>query len=343
MSKSSNKNKNNSSYEYLSLQDATRLCNYSQEYLSLRARQGKLKALKLGRNWVTKKEWLKEYVGQVEGYNNQANNHKKIKEKIIKIKEKTIDSNAPENLPIEKFRISLPNLERLRPALAFAVVFVLLAVSGVIGKESLFRTFNNLDRCAEKIDQGIELAANDIVKISQKTESAAEDIASFIDKFAQKMAATSQDILTGAGYCQEGLVLTFELAGEYSAWLQEGYADLEDNINQNYLAAVRLAQEKAVAGLADNFKEGIEATVEEGIEIMVFINSHWQGRVETKGITIVDKATGQPYCISMENGQLASVAGRCNILGEAELSDIEDSTSTETSADSSATSTGQLF
>ncbi len=46
---------------YISLQEATKYCNYSQEYLSLRARQGKLKAIKIGRNWVTTKKWVKEY------------------------------------------------------------------------------------------------------------------------------------------------------------------------------------------------------------------------------------------------------------------------------------------
>ncbi|MFH1656365.1 MAG: hypothetical protein ABH956_01160 [Candidatus Nealsonbacteria bacterium] len=55
---------------FISLQDATRYCEYSQEYLSLRARQGKLKAKKDGRNWVTKKEWLKIYVAKVEKYKN---------------------------------------------------------------------------------------------------------------------------------------------------------------------------------------------------------------------------------------------------------------------------------
>ena len=52
--------------EYISLQDATNYCDYSQEYLSLRARQGKLKAVKFGRNWVTKKEWLNEYLEEVD-------------------------------------------------------------------------------------------------------------------------------------------------------------------------------------------------------------------------------------------------------------------------------------
>ncbi|MFH1712579.1 MAG: hypothetical protein ABH896_00100, partial [Candidatus Jacksonbacteria bacterium] len=47
---------------FISLSQACEGTPYSQEYLSLRARQGKLKAIKKGRNWVTTKEWLKEYV-----------------------------------------------------------------------------------------------------------------------------------------------------------------------------------------------------------------------------------------------------------------------------------------
>ena len=51
--------------KYLSLKEASEICEYSQEYLSLRARQGKLKAVKMGRNWVTKKEWVEEYIEKV--------------------------------------------------------------------------------------------------------------------------------------------------------------------------------------------------------------------------------------------------------------------------------------
>ena len=49
--------------EYISLTKATEYCDYSQEYLSLRARQGKLKAEKIGRNWVITKKWVEEYFG----------------------------------------------------------------------------------------------------------------------------------------------------------------------------------------------------------------------------------------------------------------------------------------
>jgi len=50
--------------EYISLAKASEICDYSQEYLSLRARQNKLKAVKFGRNWVTKKEWLDDYLAE---------------------------------------------------------------------------------------------------------------------------------------------------------------------------------------------------------------------------------------------------------------------------------------
>ena len=59
---------------YISLQEATKFCNYSQEYLSLRARRGKLKAVKFGRNWVTTKEWLQDYVEGVKEYSEVVKN-----------------------------------------------------------------------------------------------------------------------------------------------------------------------------------------------------------------------------------------------------------------------------
>lgn len=109
---------------YLSLQEATQYCNYSQEYLSLRARQGKLRAVKFGRNWLTKKEWLKEYLRRVEIYKN----------KRIAL--------PPENLPIGEFPIIQP-----RPRIPFgfilALIFVLL-IAGIIfvNKESFKYSLN---------------------------------------------------------------------------------------------------------------------------------------------------------------------------------------------------------
>jgi len=55
-----------SRYKYISLQEASKLCSYSQDYLSLRARQGKLKAIKKGRNWTTTRQWLNQYVSSAQ-------------------------------------------------------------------------------------------------------------------------------------------------------------------------------------------------------------------------------------------------------------------------------------
>lgn len=116
--------------KYISLMDATKLCNYSQEYLSLRARRGKLKAVKNGRNWFTTKEWLDQYIVKTEKYKEELILKNNQKETFFKIKtvpfaiERKIDifpkvENAvpvisrdfkevlpPENLPIENINFS---------------------------------------------------------------------------------------------------------------------------------------------------------------------------------------------------------------------------------------------
>ncbi len=50
--------------DWISMQEASEFCSYSQEYLSLRARQGKLFSKKLGRNWYTTKKALQDYLSQ---------------------------------------------------------------------------------------------------------------------------------------------------------------------------------------------------------------------------------------------------------------------------------------
>lgn len=47
--------------DYMSLAEAAKHSKYSQEYLSLLAREGKIGAIKFGRNWMITKEALEEY------------------------------------------------------------------------------------------------------------------------------------------------------------------------------------------------------------------------------------------------------------------------------------------
>lgn len=48
--------------KYISLAKASKGSPYSQEYLSLLARKGRIEAIKLGRNWFIKKEAIKNYI-----------------------------------------------------------------------------------------------------------------------------------------------------------------------------------------------------------------------------------------------------------------------------------------
>ena len=51
---------------YISLFEASKLCSYSEPYLRLRARQGKLKSIKLGKKWMTTARWIDQYSARVQ-------------------------------------------------------------------------------------------------------------------------------------------------------------------------------------------------------------------------------------------------------------------------------------
>jgi len=131
--------KYNEEKNYISLAEAEKYCSYSQDYLSLRARQGKLKAVKFGRNWVTKKEWLDEYSGKAEEYNNDF--------KVKKV-------SPPKNLPLEP---SL-SINVLRPqfvlAIALAVVFLFAGI--FFNKESFKIVIDNISDSSQlaKVGKG---------------------------------------------------------------------------------------------------------------------------------------------------------------------------------------------
>jgi len=51
--------------KYLPIRDIYKETPYSQEYLSLLARRGKIEAVKFGRNWVTSKKAIKKYIASL--------------------------------------------------------------------------------------------------------------------------------------------------------------------------------------------------------------------------------------------------------------------------------------
>jgi Fic family protein len=49
----------------ISLAEATKYCSYSQDYLGKLAKEGRLEAIKIKRNWMTSKEAIKKYIESV--------------------------------------------------------------------------------------------------------------------------------------------------------------------------------------------------------------------------------------------------------------------------------------
>lgn len=103
MSDSENKN-------LISLEEATKFCNYSQEYLSLRARRKKLKSVKVGRVWMTTKEWLGDYLSRVEEYKNYME-EKRMKKNIVLETAAAPDANNPLIKIERKLEIPIPLLQ----------------------------------------------------------------------------------------------------------------------------------------------------------------------------------------------------------------------------------------
>ena len=247
---------------YISLQEAANYCDYSQKYLSLRARQGKLKAVKIGRNWLTKKEWVKEYVERVEEYNNNFRVKKLAPPAFVK----TTTGKPPENLPIEEIVRVRP--VQLRPALAIALVFVLLIAGGVLGKTSFQNVFKNVSPFVQEFKEDFD---RNIISTAKEIENLAKNVSSYYAAGSRKSfqflaAISSPDVL-------KSTLNTFK---EFGIWVNENIkssafalqtsADRQiSNIKSIYLAANDFVERKISQGfktISQFFKKS-EKIVEE--------------------------------------------------------------------------------
>ena len=162
--------------KYISLSEAAIYSGcYSQEYLSLRARHGKLKAVKFGRNWVTTKEWLNEYL---EGVNNYKNNQKKHEKGRLPDKHLVPSYSSP----------SLNNYfqpaRKVRFVLAYVLVFLLLSTGIVLAYpylDPVFKSANTFIR-----DNSNQLAVN-ILSFSNDVSEDINDISEDIGEFSQNI------------------------------------------------------------------------------------------------------------------------------------------------------------
>ncbi len=180
----------NDNKEYISLAKAAEGSPYSQEYLSLRARQGKLKAVKLGRNWATKQEWVDEYFAGMQDYRQELN--QKIEHNIIKqiqgpvaVALKTAEENQAiikqpvEPVEIEEFEIKetdsqeiiqpelapvsiRPNQSVLRLGATVCLALFVLISSIVFEQEGIQGAVNDVKATFIEIGQKSRLALNSV-------------------------------------------------------------------------------------------------------------------------------------------------------------------------------------
>jgi len=124
--------------EFISLAEAAELTEYKQDYLGLLCRRRKLKGKKIGRNWVTTKEWVFEYVENVkktESSDRNAALAKAIKnqggKEFLKGGEKSDSQSRP------KANIGYPSAKKL--LMVKKLILATLAVSVVVGSFVFWR------------------------------------------------------------------------------------------------------------------------------------------------------------------------------------------------------------
>ena len=135
--------------DFITLKQAEKYCSYSADYLKLRARKGKLQAIKMGRTWVTKKEWIEKYILDTKAYweaKKQGTN--KEKETIKKPQKKKIF-----NFKISSFEL-LPFLKLASGCVAIILLGFVLTLGKPFGlaqaKDFFQPKFYNLAKSLEQ-------------------------------------------------------------------------------------------------------------------------------------------------------------------------------------------------
>lgn len=187
--------------KYISLSDASVYSGcYSQEYLSLRARQGKLKATKFGRNWVTTKEWLNEYL---EGVNNYKNSKKKDGKGRVTDKHLFPSFSSLSNYlqPVRKVRLI---------AVVYVLVFLLLSTGVVFGHPYLEPVLGPVSdfikTSANKLATDIWDASNEIsISIEQFTSDTSNGITKLIDGVSENVSGFGTNVFIKTNSAKKGV------------------------------------------------------------------------------------------------------------------------------------------
>ena len=161
--------------KYISLREAARYCPYSPDYLKLRARQRKLKALKIGRNWVTTEKWIREYVEKFNGkvtlppYNLPIVSELDVKKYLPKI----------------EFPFFLPSF---RIAFAFLIIFILI-FSGINFQIGSFETEKllMLDNIQKARELRIDIKEKGLASVTTVDWSDLKNLLNFLEDKKNKL------------------------------------------------------------------------------------------------------------------------------------------------------------
>ncbi|MBI2642537.1 MAG: S-layer family protein, partial [Candidatus Wildermuthbacteria bacterium] len=264
--------------KYISLLEASKISSYSQEYLSLRARQGKLRALKIGRNWVTTKSWLKEYIkitGKTPGVNDaELQQTPGVSAKFVA---------PPANLPVEdgelqrtirvfreKIPIELPVAQvfKLTGALALVLLFTVGVHSLDLptkGEKLVLETPNYVKNFSEGFDRSSR-------ELALKAHFAVQELGSGFDTgFPTAIQQSNKQIQVFSegfsyGLASPASVETF--AKDYGEWLfkqttslPQGYVTLDQKVSEGIRNDV-----KTISGSYQTVNSAIAKGVQNNIQ-----------------------------------------------------------------------------
>ncbi len=144
---------------YISLTEATNYCEHSQEYLSKISRLGRLKAIKIGRNWVTTRKWLKSYIN-------------KAKEVEGRIPDRSKLTGSTRPTTSKKPRFTLPKQEK---SFWFGVLVTVLVFLLIITGTGFIKGYWNTRPVRQFLSNGVNEIGNKLVEIGKDIERGFED------------------------------------------------------------------------------------------------------------------------------------------------------------------------
>jgi hypothetical protein len=229
--------------KYIPLSEAAKYTPYSAEYLSLRARQGKLRAIKIGKIWVTKREWVEEYVRKYQG------------------KEETVKS------PTSFFQ--LPT-SKLRFEILFAFALVLFIASFALAKDSLKSLVNDFVPVLKEVGEDFVIGANSQIKnLNSQLAKASENFKNtlfqaregaevLVENFGYSLSQTKRQTILAFAKVREGFgsIVSKEKEGTKIAIedVKEFFSQTSQKINFG-VAAIGETTPKGLASVSEFFKE----------------------------------------------------------------------------------------